>query len=375
MMSVFTELVPKPSSPCIAWSAITEAFAWFRRLEGCMQDAVYHAEGDVLVHTRMVCEALVTDEGWRQAPLDDRGSLFWAALLHDVAKPDCTRLDDDGRITSRGHSLRGQFLARQILWRMGVPFGQREQICHLITHHQQPFYLLERSRPERKVHEISLQTRCDLLAALAEADARGRTCADQSRLFDNVELFRQLCRDEGCYSATKSFASPHSRFQYFRKEDRAADYEAFDDTRVAVTLLSGLPASGKDNWIAAHANDGAAVISLDALRAELGISPAYEQGPVIAEAKARARRLLGKGMPLIWNATNVTRSTRGALIDLFAAYGAKVTIVYIEAGEADLTARNAARAAPVPTTAIARMLERWQPPDLTECHELRVELT
>jgi predicted kinase len=138
--------------------------------------------------------------------------------------------------------------------------------------------------------------------------------------------------------------------------------------------VSGLPAAGKDTWIEAHAR-GAQVIALDGLRGELGISPTDDQGPVIAAAKAKARLLLAAGAPLIWNATNINRSIRKPLTDLFAAYGAKITVVYVETGEGSMKSRNAVRADPVPAPAIARMLARWEPPDLTECHDVIVELT
>jgi predicted kinase len=369
MTDLFASLVPEPGA-AVDWPVITEAFAWFRRLGGCLQNPAYHGEGDVQVHTRMVCEVLAADTAWQALPRPDRQSLFWAALLHDVAKPDCSRVEADGRITSRGHPQRGQIAARSILWRLGVPRGQRELVCQLVAYHQLPFYILEHARPERIAHEVSLKTRCDFVAILADADARGRIAADVRRLLDNIELFRQLCRDEDCFDTPKAFPSPHSRFLYFRKKDRLAEIEAFDDTRIAVTLLSGLPASGKDSWIAANAPAGAAIVSLDAWRGRLGIAPTDNQGPVVAAAKAEARKLLAAGTPLIWNATNVSVAMRAALIDLFAAYGAKVTIVYLEAGEPELLRRNAARANAVPVSAIERMLGRWEPPSLTECHEL-----
>ena len=371
MTTLFDDLVPRPDRPAIDWRTIEEAFEWFRRLDGCPQDPVFHAEGDVQIHTRMVCEALVEDPGWRRLAPPERASVFWAALMHDIAKPACTRVDAGGRVKSPGHSRRGQIAARRILWHMEVPFRQREQICHLITHHQIPFYLLERDKPERRVHAISLQTRCDLLAILATADAAGRICPDAGRLMDNIALFQELARQEQCLAGPKQFASPHSRFLYFRKPERAADYEAYDDWPGRATLLSGLPASGKDEWIVENAGD-ADVVSLDDLRHELDIDPAGPQGVVVAAARERARAALRSGRPLVWNATNVSRDMRKPLIDLFAAYRAKVTIVYLETSEAVASRRNSERANPVPAKAIARMLDRWEPPDLTECHDLVV---
>ena len=115
--------------------------------------------------------------------------------------------------------------------------------------------------------------RCDLLAILASADARGSISPDGARLLDNIALFCELCREEDRLSGPKPFASAHSRFRYFRCEDRSVDYEAFGDGWGAVTLLSGLPGRARDTWLAANARD-VPVLSLDGLRAELGIDPA-----------------------------------------------------------------------------------------------------
>jgi predicted kinase len=81
------------------------------------------------------------------------------------------------------------------------------------------------------------------------------------------------------------------------------------------------------------------------------------------------------GLPLIWNATNLSRSRRAGIIDLCADYQATVQIVYCEAGEAECRRRNRARERPVPERAIARMIARWETPDLTECHELELMLS
>ncbi len=370
-MTLFTDLAPDARSPVIDWRAIEAAFDWFRELAGCQQDPVFHAEGDVAIHTRMVVEALVADPDWRALTEAERATLFWAALLHDVAKPATTRIGDDGRITARGHSRRGQIMARIILWRLSVPFRQREQICHLITHHQVPYYLLERDKPERLLHLISHQTRCNLLAILATADVRGRICQDASRLHDNIALFSELAREQECLTAPRAFANDHSRFLYFRLAERSPDYTAHDDWWSGVTLLSGLPASGKDTGLAAHRGDHA-VVSLDDLRADLGVDPADQQGPVLAAAREQAKVALRAGRPLIWNGTNLSRDRRDGLISLFADYRAKVTIVYCETSEPELSRRNAARDSPVPAKAVTRMLDHWQPPDQTECHALEV---
>ena len=317
----------------------------------------------------MVCESLVALPAWRSLPKEDRAVVFAAALLHDVAKPECTKLEDDGRISSRGHSPRGEVMARSILWNLDIPMRLREQVANLIRYHQIPFFLLERTDSLKMLYRVSQSMRCDHLALVAESDARGRVCEDQRRILDNVALFCEYSREHDCFAHPRRFPSDHSRFQYFRKDDRDPDYAAYDDTICEVIMMSGLPGAGKDYWIAANAPD-LPVISLDDLREELEISPEESQGRIVAEARERARVFLRQKKSFIWNATNISRRIRGQCIDLFAAYNARVRIVYIDVPEEKLFKQNSEREHPVPAQVIKRLLDRWEVPDLTEAHRV-----
>ncbi|MEL6181931.1 MAG: HD domain-containing protein, partial [Myxococcota bacterium] len=111
------------------WGQMDRTWSWIRDLRGCPQDPIHHAEGDVWTHVRMVCEELLALPVWATLPGSVRDILFAAALLHDVAKPVCTTLEPEGRVSSRGHSRRGALMARRLLWELGVPFEVREAIC------------------------------------------------------------------------------------------------------------------------------------------------------------------------------------------------------------------------------------------------------
>lgn len=230
---------------------------------------------------------------------------------------------------------------------MGVDPGMREAICGIVRHHQVPFFLIEGDDPDRLALFVSHHARCDWLALVTEADARGRHCDDLPRLLDNVALFVEHCRELGCLTEPYAFASDHARFLYFRGRTRSRHAPAHDDTRSQVTMMSGLPAAGKSRWIASHAA-GQAVVSLDALRAELDVDPSDEQGAVVQEARARAAAFLRAGEPFVWDATNVSEEVRKRAIDFFADYHARVRVVHVEADESALRARNGARQHPVP---------------------------
>lgn len=337
-------------------------------MKECPQDPEFHEEGDVWTHTKMVCESLTASEEWRQLDERNRLKLFLGALLHDVGKLECTK-EEDGRIISRGHSRRGEIASRSILWKMGVPFQIREQACALVANHQIPFFLIERSDSKRQAIGISQVVPCSHLALLTEADARGRICRDQQDLLDKVDLFREFCREMGCFDRPWDFPSDHTRFLYFRTPGRSPEYEAYDDTWGEVILMSGLPGTGKDHWIQNSCLDLPA-ISLDALREELKIKPTDTKGVVLSKARERAREHLRKKQPFIWNATNLSRQIREQSTNLIANYGAKVRVVYIEVPEETLVEQNRSRKEAVPNEVIQRLLRVWEVPDIREAHRV-----
>lgn len=362
-------LLSPPQGPgyVVEWDTLHAEYDWIRAMQGCPQDPIHHAEGDVWIHTRMVCEALVALPGYRSAPYAEQQILFAAALLHDIAKPGTTKVEESGRVSARGHSRHGEVQARAVLWRAGMPFAAREQVVTMIRYHQVPFWLIEREDPARSLFRISQTTRCDWLALLAEADARGRVCQDQQKMLENVELFRAFAEEHQCLTQPRAFPSAHSRFLYFRKDGRDPDYLAFDDTFGEVVMLSGLPGVGKDHWIREHL-PGWPVISLDDLRRELEVEPTENQGRIIQEAEERAREHLRAKRSFVWNATTLSRQLRAQRITLFDAYKARIRVVYLEVPERVLFAQNRQREGFVPPAAIVKMMARWEIPDLTEAH-------
>jgi predicted kinase len=317
----------------------------------------------------MVCEALASLPAWRALEEESRRIVFAAALLHDVAKPACRREEENGLISFKGHSRRGAILARWILWKMGVPFSVREQVCALVRHHLKPFHLADHSDSRRVALEVSQTARCDWLALLAEADALGRICQDRQRLLDNIALFVDFCREQGCLSEPWRFPSDHARFLYFRERGRSPDYRPHEDFSCEAVVLSGLPGAGKDHWRRTNLPNWPSV-SMDDLRTELEVDPAGEQGPVLQAAREQARGFLRDKRSFVWNATNLSRQVRGEVIRLLADYKARVRIVYVEVDEETLRRQNRQRVRPVPEKVLERLLSRWEVPDRTEAHEV-----
>lgn len=360
---------PSEGNLSINWHGLEDKFDWLRMLANCPQDSRYHAEGDVLTHTKLVCEALIALPQWQTLPETERSVLFAAALLHDVAKPNVTKIEDSGAISSKGHVLQGAKMTQQILWDLNVPFKQREEIVALVKYGSLPLWFWDKSNPQQAVIKASQIIRCDMLAMLAEADVKGRYCDDRKQLLERIDFFREFCRENDCFTQPRLFPSAHSRFIYFQKEDGNPDYHAYDDTRFQVIMMSGLPGSGKDTWIKENLPDYK-VISLDKLRQEMGIEPSENQGEVANAAKSLAKNYMRTQQSFVWNATNLTQQLRGMLIRLFAAYQAEIRIVYLETSWSELLQRNKNRTEKVPEKVLYRMKNRLEVPKIIEAHRV-----
>lgn len=349
---------------------LDESFDWVKAMQDCHQDALWHAEGNVLTHTRMVCEHLQRDPNYHALAPTMRETMLTAAKLHDVGKPRTTKTEPDGRITSKHHAWRGSVIARRLLWELNVPFGTRELICNLVRFHMRPFHFLQKPQPIRDIAEVSLSSQCYLHAMLSTADTNGRMGNGIKESFECVDLFRLAYEEANCSLTPHWFASPHSRFHYFKYGTRPIADNVYDDTWEGVIVMSGLPGAGKDYWIKARYPD-MAVVSLDQIRQELDIHPKENQGKVVAAAQDKAKQHLRKKRPFIWNATNVTKSNRSDVIDLVSDYKARVKIVYVEADKKTLFEQNADREHKVPEDVMHDLIDKWEVPTLTECHEVK----
>ncbi|KHK57766.1 metal-dependent phosphohydrolase [Ralstonia sp. A12] len=366
-------LVPAPGmSP--DFQACLAAFPVLELAKTTPQDPRYHAEGDVWTHTQMVVEALLALPGYQSATRAEQETVFLAALLHDMAKYSTTVIDPvTGAIGQPGHSRKGAIDARIALWDAGVPFDVREAISRLISVHQLPFFALEGARrgsPEFLVRELSWQLSIPLLAMLAEADMRGRICGDSASVLDNIELFREIARDDGCYGQPRAFADAHTAVSYFRGAEIHPDFALFQEEGSKVIVMSGLPASGKNTWVAANHPD-LPVVSFDDAREELRLRHGKNEGMVAHRAVDRAKELLRAKKPFVWNATNLSELMRKKTLDLLFAYGAEVELVYLEKPRTELLRRNSKRDTSLTNKTLEGMLHRWDLPLPTEVHRIQ----
>ena len=353
------------------WGKICNLFPEIESLNEVPQDPKFHAEGDVGAHTQLVVNNLVKDSEFMLLSEEDKFLMFWTAVFHDIGKLKRTIQEDDGSITSRGHSKTGASMAREYMRSAGMPFFMREHMCAIIAAHQVPFWLYERETEDqhKKAIKLSLELDPKLLVMHARADARGRICEDKDALLEGVDLCELIFTDIGAFDKSYKFANPESKVSYFSKFDRHPEYEAFEDYSCNVTVMSGLPGSGKDTWIKSNKPE-LPVVSLDDIRKELKVSPTSNQGVVIQKAYEDAREYLRQKQDFIWNTTNITSEMRSKIIRLLRDYNARISIVYIEVSKEDLLRQNSSRKDVVCEKVIGELVRKLEPPKDWEAHEV-----
>jgi predicted kinase len=351
----------------LAWA---EVQPWARAMAQCHQDAVWHFEGDVWTHTKMVCAQLALLEEWRSLTPRDQTVLFFTALFHDSGKPLTSQVDPvTGRISSPKHAIRGEHLARSVLRQLECGLTTREEIASLVRFHGRPAFLLEKADPSHEVVSLSWLVSNKLLYLFALADTRGRTTTDTERPEENLHLWKLVAEENRCFDQPYPFANDHARFLFYRQEKPNLHYVPYENHRCTVTMMSGLPRSGKDSWLAANRPD-LPMVSLDMLRGELGVDADDNQGEVIQLAKERCREFLRAGQSFAFNATDILRQTRRPWIDLFADYDARIELVYVEPPMRVMLDQNARRERPVPEKVIRELAEKCEPPTISESHGL-----
>ncbi len=149
-----------------------------------------HHTYDIFTHIAHVVECVPADLALR-----------WAALLHDVGKPDTFTLDEAGCGHFYGHADRGAELADAILRRLKAPTQLREQVTLLIGCHMtliEPQAKSVRRWLGRLGHETFLQ-----LLQLQEADmgSKGTGKPAEMEQFTQLRaLIEQIEAENACLS-------------------------------------------------------------------------------------------------------------------------------------------------------------------------------
>jgi len=156
---------------------VQNLFPEIQSLIGVPQDAEWHPEGDVFVHTKLVIDRareLVDD-----LPYPKQVAVMLAALAHDFGKPATTEFIDE-RWRSRGHEEAGVEPTETFLSRINVHtiggYNVRGQVVALVREHLKPgeFYKKREEVGEGAFRRLARRCEPELLYRVAKADSLGR---------------------------------------------------------------------------------------------------------------------------------------------------------------------------------------------------------
>jgi putative nucleotidyltransferase with HDIG domain len=348
--------------------------SYFEDMEKTPQDPIYHAEGNCYIHTNMVLNELFKLILNSDLTENEKVILKYSALFHDIGKPKRTKVEDNGRVSANGHSKTSYHIANELLDDVkNLLFEDKLQILNLIFYHGEPNWIMKSKDGEREVIEISQDCNIKLLCYLVEADIKGRKCLDNSDddFLLNLEYFKEIAIKLNCFYQPYQFNSSLDKFNYLVKRTHHYSDMAYNDLKSKVYLICGLPGSGKSTYIKNIFISNLNVISLDSIRKELKIKATAEQGLVINTAKERAKEFLRKGIDFVWDGTNVTKTTREGLINIFNDYNAEINIIFIQKSLKEILKQNKSREMAVPENVIFNLYRKLEYPKNIEAHNVK----
>jgi tRNA nucleotidyltransferase (CCA-adding enzyme) len=188
LLEEWTKLLTKPEKPSIGLMAGQEIGYWqeihpeFVKLMETPQDPEWHPEGDVWVHTLMVVDQAAIICKRNNLNEDESLVIMLAALNHDIAKPEKTFTNEQGRIVSPGHEQAGGEPAEKIMRQIGIPNEVIAKVVPLIKNHMAPSALYRSmlkgdpvtqgafKRLASRLHPATISE----LVMVCESDSRGR---------------------------------------------------------------------------------------------------------------------------------------------------------------------------------------------------------
>lgn len=170
-------------------------------LGGIDQRKDYHHK-DVFIHTCMVVDnvAGVSDNLW----------LRFAALMHDIAKPQTKKFVEGIGWTFHGHEEIGARMMEPIFHRMKLPLNKLDYVTKLVRLHLRPIALVDEEVTDSAIRRLIVSAGEDLedLITLCRADITSKNPQKVSKYLANYDVVMQKVRDVLEKDKLREFQSP-----------------------------------------------------------------------------------------------------------------------------------------------------------------------
>ena len=196
----FKKLFLKSAKPSIGFELLRELglLKYFQELEvliNCIQDPIYHPEGDVWIHTMMSLDELARI--LKEENIEDEYRklyLFYGILCHDFGKPFCTK-EINGKITSFKHESLGIEPTISFLSKLTNEKKFIEIVCSLVKNHLTPFQLYLAESSLKAIKRLSLKVNIEDLCLVCLADCLGRDIEDKCKCYDAINWLNEKAKE------------------------------------------------------------------------------------------------------------------------------------------------------------------------------------
>lgn len=384
--------------------ALIPSFPMLADLEGTPQDPVWHAEGNVEIHTRNVTHLMydyLDELGIKEG--DERAALILAAVFHDVAKPVTTRSrEKDGRtqIIAPRHAERGRsYIAYRVL-QLGLSYEMTHTLLNVVGLHHEPKWMVIKEKGPGAYAYLSQKVNPKYLWALEMADMYGRECEDQKEQVEQIEMFKLYCEEYGVWdndpfsnwsevirAKTREWHSDKN-FDFFVEkaltsgmwdyrdgsiwtpEEAASKGMASGKEFSNLYVLCGPSGSGKSTYVRDHLGH-CNIVSMDRIREEITGDPLdqTQNGKVLQASKERLKESLRESQDVVWDTTGLRKDFRNLPFRIGMDYGAHTTLIVFHMEPDKFKDRNLDRKQSVPPHVLDKQLQSSQfPYEYDEAH-------
>ncbi len=161
-----------------------------------------HSHKDVFVHTLEVVD--------NAAKLSEKMEIRFAALVHDIAKPQTKKYYENKGWTFHGHEEIGRRMLKKVARRMKLPNELKDYLMILTKLHLRPIALAKKNISDKAVRRLMYEAGdyIDDLMILCRADITTKDRRKINKYIKNFERVEGLMKDVKLRDEMRSFKSP-----------------------------------------------------------------------------------------------------------------------------------------------------------------------